>query len=136
MPFPDFKHILCQIYYICVTNIQFLCYKGWLFNSETVLNVIQNVLSFVQHRVVLKGEVLCAVFNMLVLKVENTGESPHVASLGPVCRYSAWILFLPMILCAPQERPVEVSDWRKNVEAMSGMEGRKKMFDAAKGPAQ
>lgn len=35
-----------------------------------------------------------------------------------------------------QERPVEVSDWRKNVEAMSGMEGRKKMFDAAKGTAQ
>uniref|UniRef100_A0A3B5LGM7 Troponin I type 1a (skeletal, slow) n=1 Tax=Xiphophorus couchianus TaxID=32473 RepID=A0A3B5LGM7_9TELE len=27
-------------------------------------------------------------------------------------------------------------DWRKNVEAMSGMEGRKKMFDAAKGSAQ
>ncbi|XP_030197695.1 troponin I, skeletal, slow d [Gadus morhua] len=27
----------------------------------------------------------------------------------------------------------EVSDWRKNVEAMSGMEGRKKMFDAAGG---
>lgn len=25
----------------------------------------------------------------------------------------------------------EVSDWRKNVEAMSGMEGRKKMFDAS-----
>ncbi|XP_064161742.1 troponin I, slow skeletal muscle-like [Anguilla rostrata] len=35
-----------------------------------------------------------------------------------------------------KERPVEVSDWRKNVEAMSGMEGRKKMFDAAKGPVQ
>lgn len=34
----------------------------------------------------------------------------------------------------PQERPVEVGDWRKNVEAMSGMEGRKKMFDAAKSP--
>ncbi|XP_041050912.1 troponin I type 1b (skeletal, slow) isoform X6 [Carcharodon carcharias] len=31
-----------------------------------------------------------------------------------------------------KERPVGVSDWRKNVEAMSGMEGRKKMFDAAK----
>ncbi|MBN3316741.1 TNNI1 protein, partial [Atractosteus spatula] len=31
-----------------------------------------------------------------------------------------------------KERPVEVGDWRKNVEAMSGMEGRKKMFDAAK----
>lgn len=29
-----------------------------------------------------------------------------------------------------------MSDWRKNVEAMSGMEGRKKMFDAAKGPNQ
>ena len=25
----------------------------------------------------------------------------------------------------------EVTDWRKNVEAMSGMEGRKKLFDAA-----
>lgn len=24
----------------------------------------------------------------------------------------------------------EVTDWRKNVEAMSGMEGRKKLFDA------
>ena len=35
-----------------------------------------------------------------------------------------------------QKRPVEDSDWRKNVEAMSGMEGRKKMFDAAKGHAQ
>ena len=30
-----------------------------------------------------------------------------------------------------QEKTAEVSDWRKNVEAMSGMEGRKKMFDAA-----
>uniref|UniRef100_A0A3Q3LTG9 Troponin I1, slow skeletal type n=1 Tax=Labrus bergylta TaxID=56723 RepID=A0A3Q3LTG9_9LABR len=28
-----------------------------------------------------------------------------------------------------EKRPVEDSDWRKNVEAMSGMEGRKKMFD-------
>ncbi|XP_018588540.1 troponin I, slow skeletal muscle-like isoform X1 [Scleropages formosus] len=35
-----------------------------------------------------------------------------------------------------KERPMEVSDWRKNVEAMSGMEGRKKMFDAAKGTVQ
>ncbi|KAM4610383.1 troponin I, slow skeletal muscle isoform 2-T3 [Polymixia lowei] len=35
-----------------------------------------------------------------------------------------------------EKRPVEDSDWRKNVEAMSGMEGRKKMFDAAKGAAQ
>ncbi|XP_041954247.1 troponin I, slow skeletal muscle isoform X1 [Alosa sapidissima] len=35
-----------------------------------------------------------------------------------------------------EKRPVEDSDWRKNVEAMSGMEGRKKMFDAAKSPTQ
>lgn len=33
-----------------------------------------------------------------------------------------------------QEKTVEVSDWRKNVEAMSGMEGRKKMFDAGPNP--
>lgn len=39
-------------------------------------------------------------------------------------------------VCVLQEKTVEVSDWRKNVEAMSGMEGRKKMFDAAKGTAQ
>ncbi|KAM6960481.1 troponin I, skeletal, slow c [Aplochiton taeniatus] len=30
-----------------------------------------------------------------------------------------------------KEMNLEVGDWRKNVEAMSGMEGRKKMFDAA-----
>lgn len=35
-----------------------------------------------------------------------------------------------------QEKTVEVSDWRKNVEAMSGMEGRKKMFDVEKGANQ
>lgn len=29
----------------------------------------------------------------------------------------------------PQVLTTEVGDWRKNVEAMSGMEGRKKMFD-------
>lgn len=32
-----------------------------------------------------------------------------------------------------QVMSAEVGDWRKNVEAMSGMEGRKKMFDAAGG---
>uniref|UniRef100_A0A8C9TPA3 Troponin I4b, tandem duplicate 1 n=1 Tax=Scleropages formosus TaxID=113540 RepID=A0A8C9TPA3_SCLFO len=30
-----------------------------------------------------------------------------------------------------EEKVEEVTDWRKNVEAMSGMEGRKKLFDAA-----
>ncbi|XP_030281992.1 troponin I, slow skeletal muscle-like [Sparus aurata] len=29
-----------------------------------------------------------------------------------------------------EEKKEEVTDWRKNVEAMSGMEGRKKLFDA------
>ncbi|KAM4747760.1 troponin I, slow skeletal muscle-like [Rhinophrynus dorsalis] len=28
-----------------------------------------------------------------------------------------------------KEKTVEVTDWRKNIEAMSGMEGRKKKFD-------
>ncbi|XP_010764720.1 troponin I, slow skeletal muscle-like [Notothenia coriiceps] len=35
-----------------------------------------------------------------------------------------------------KEKTVEVNDWRKNVEAMSGMEGRKKMFDASMGQNQ
>ncbi|XP_029289781.1 troponin I, slow skeletal muscle-like [Cottoperca gobio] len=30
-----------------------------------------------------------------------------------------------------EEKKEEVNDWRKNVDAMSGMEGRKKLFDAA-----
>ena len=37
------------------------------------------------------------------------------------------------LFCPSQEMNLEVGDWRKNVEAMSGMEGRKKMFDAAGG---
>lgn len=35
-----------------------------------------------------------------------------------------------MCVLLPQELTLEVGDWRKNVEAMSGMKGRKKMFDA------
>ncbi|XP_019934650.1 troponin I, slow skeletal muscle-like [Paralichthys olivaceus] len=30
-----------------------------------------------------------------------------------------------------EEKKEEVTDWRKNVEAMSGMEGRKKLFNAS-----
>ncbi|XP_067236550.1 troponin I, slow skeletal muscle [Chanodichthys erythropterus] len=30
-----------------------------------------------------------------------------------------------------EEKKEEVTDWRKNVEAMAGMEGRKKLFNAA-----
>ncbi|XP_027128834.1 troponin I, slow skeletal muscle [Larimichthys crocea] len=30
-----------------------------------------------------------------------------------------------------EDKKDEVTDWRKNVEAMSGMEGRKKLFDAS-----
>lgn len=37
------------------------------------------------------------------------------------------------LVCPRQEGNLEVGDWRKNVEAMSGMEGRKKMFDAGGG---
>lgn len=38
-----------------------------------------------------------------------------------------------IVLPDKQVLTTEVGDWRKNVEAMSGMEGRKKMFDAAGG---
>ncbi|XP_078409683.1 troponin I, slow skeletal muscle-like [Cetorhinus maximus] len=33
-----------------------------------------------------------------------------------------------------EKEPVEVHDWRKNVEAKSGMEGRKKIFDTVAAP--
>lgn len=33
-------------------------------------------------------------------------------------------------LFSSYEQKEEVTDWRKNVEAMSGMEGRKKLFNA------
>lgn len=56
----------------------------------------------------------------------------HQLSLEPPWRFP----LLTVSHFSMQKRPVEDSDWRKNVEAMSGMEGRKKMFDAAKGPAQ
>lgn len=39
------------------------------------------------------------------------------------------------VCLGPQDLTSEVGDWRKNVEAMSGMEGRKKMFDTG-GAAQ
>lgn len=38
------------------------------------------------------------------------------------------VLFLTLLRFPYQKE--EVTDWRKNVEAMSGMEGRKKLFDA------
>lgn len=64
------------------------------------------------------------------------GGTAPVTPQSPVGGASAWPV--PVRLTGParrpQERPVEVGDWRKNVEAMSGMEGRKKMFDAAKSP--
>ncbi len=34
------------------------------------------------------------------------------------------------MICIYLPQKEEVADWRKNVEAKSGMEGRKKMFDA------
>ena len=61
----------------------------------------------------------------------NSSQSPHCHSV--FLTMCVWPLFpwrSPPVL---QVLTSEVSDWRKNVEAMSGMEGRKKMFDAAGG---
>uniref|UniRef100_A0A0E9XI99 Uncharacterized protein n=1 Tax=Anguilla anguilla TaxID=7936 RepID=A0A0E9XI99_ANGAN len=33
-----FQHILCQRYYFCDTNIQFVCHKGRPFNMKVILN--------------------------------------------------------------------------------------------------
>lgn len=44
-----------------------------------------------------------------------------------------WKSLQLIVLPDKQVLTSEVGDWRKNVEAMSGMEGRKKMFDAAGG---
>lgn len=46
--------------------------------------------------------------------------------------FSDFYLFFPGSLHS-QVLTSEVGDWRKNVEAMSGMEGRKKMFDTGGG---
>lgn len=69
--------------------------------------------------------------------LDTTITFSEPALLCSLCFWS-FILSVAQSNCLPylQKRPVEDSDWRKNVEAMSGMEGRKKMFDAAKGPAQ
>lgn len=51
---------------------------------------------------------------------------------------SSWVHSRPFtdaVALLPQVLTSEVGDWRKNVEAMSGMEGRKKMFDTG-GTAQ
>lgn len=53
-------------------------------------------------------------------KVLSRGSPPPVGLLQPFTE-----AFSPL----PQVLTSEVGDWRKNVEAMSGMEGRKKMFD-------
>lgn len=62
--------------------------------------------------------------------LHSLSQQHYLVSLPPP------IQFIYLLRIFLQKRPVEDSDWRKNVEAMSGMEGRKKMFDAAKGPAQ
>lgn len=46
------------------------------------------------------------------------------------CCFCLSISFQVFFLSAPNMQKEEVTDWRKNVEAMSGMEGRKKLFDA------
>lgn len=53
----------------------------------------------------------------------------------PTPRTSIFTFTLRISLFPIQVLTSEVGDWRKNVEAMSGMEGRKKMFDTG-GAAQ
>uniref|UniRef100_A0A8C0IK39 Troponin I, cardiac muscle n=1 Tax=Chelonoidis abingdonii TaxID=106734 RepID=A0A8C0IK39_CHEAB len=50
---------------------------------------------------------------------EGAGEAPHsgVSGLTPVC--------------PPPQENREVGDWRKNIDALSGMEGRKKKFETS-----
>ena len=49
----------------------------------------------------------------------QAGSHPRGAPLTPTC---------PSL---PQEKDLrDVGDWRKNIEEKSGMEGRKKMFEA------
>lgn len=48
---------------------------------------------------------------------------------------AGWVLttapFTPTQPSLPQEKDLrDVGDWRKNIEEKSGMEGRKKMFEA------
>lgn len=46
------------------------------------------------------------------------------------CCFCLSISLQMFFLSAPYKQKEEVTDWRKNVEAMSGMEGRKKIFNA------
>ena len=42
-----------------------------------------------------------------------------------------WVSLSSLLPSPPQERDLRgVSDWRKNIEEKSGMEGRKKMFES------
>uniref|UniRef100_A0A8C0IK35 Troponin I, cardiac muscle n=1 Tax=Chelonoidis abingdonii TaxID=106734 RepID=A0A8C0IK35_CHEAB len=51
--------------------------------------------------------------------LRGAGEAPHsgVSGLTPVC--------------PPPQENREVGDWRKNIDALSGMEGRKKKFETS-----
>lgn len=56
------------------------------------------------------------------VKQDKVPSPPHL-HVGPLQPFPDPSPPLPQVLTS------EVGDWRKNVEAMSGMEGRKKMFD-------
>lgn len=56
--------------------------------------------------------------------------------LNVFCQCTETLVTVERLQIFPLELQVltsEVGDWRKNVEAMSGMEGRKKMFDTGGG---
>lgn len=64
--------------------------------------------------------------NLKSVKKEDVKQDKVRSRQGP-SRVRSSLLWTVCRL--PQVLTSEVGDWRKNVEAMSGMEGRKKMFD-------
>ena len=67
--------------------------------------------------------------NLKTVKKEEEKVSLAFASDSEKPRVVLFWLVVHDMLCFLQKE--EVTDWRKNVEAMSGMEGRKKLFNAS-----
>uniref|UniRef100_A0A8C5FNU6 Troponin I4b, tandem duplicate 2 n=1 Tax=Gadus morhua TaxID=8049 RepID=A0A8C5FNU6_GADMO len=63
-------------------------------------------------------------------RVKISAEAMLGALLGTKVKESVDFKAALKTVKKEDEKKEEVTDWRKNVEAMSGMEGRKKLFDA------
>ncbi|XP_059916443.1 troponin I, cardiac muscle-like [Gadus macrocephalus] len=63
-------------------------------------------------------------------RVKISAEAMLGALLGTKVKESVDFKAALKTVKKEDEKKEEVTDWRKNVEAMSGMEGRKKQFDA------